>query len=165
MVYVFPDELPPFSSSGNKRCRSSPVCSSAASGVRIKFTPRPPPLRHEATHRHFSFFRTINLKNPVLQQVLERRNEVLCVLIQKIATTQKCVISEHIQVEEKCGGIVGIQTKTVQVQAPRGRGAGLSGPEVRGQRPEATASLWLQPWGPGSGAFVGRCLHSSGLFL
>ncbi|XP_036086307.1 gasdermin-E isoform X2 [Rousettus aegyptiacus] len=61
--------------------------------------------------------RTINLKNPVLQQVLERRNEVLCVLIQKIATTQKCVISEHIQVEEKCGGIVGIQTKTVQVSA------------------------------------------------
>ncbi|XP_039718498.1 gasdermin-E isoform X3 [Pteropus medius] len=42
--------------------------------------------------------RTINLKNPVLQQVLERKNEVLCVLIQKIATTQKCVISEHIQV-------------------------------------------------------------------
>ncbi|XP_023387299.1 gasdermin-E [Pteropus vampyrus] len=74
--------------------------------------------------------RTINLKNPVLQQVLERKNEVLCVLIQKIATTQKCVISEHIQVEEKCGGIVGIQTKTVQVQASRGGGAGLSGPEV-----------------------------------
>ncbi|XP_015444959.1 gasdermin-E isoform X3 [Pteropus alecto] len=42
--------------------------------------------------------RTINLKNPVLQQVLERKNEVLCVLIQKIATTQKCVISERIQV-------------------------------------------------------------------
>lgn len=74
--------------------------------------------------------RTINLKNPVLQQVLERKNEVLCVLIQKIATTQKCVISERIQVEEKCGGIVGIQTKTVQVQASRGGGAGLSGPEV-----------------------------------
>ncbi|KAG3278019.1 DFNA5, deafness associated tumor suppressor [Ictidomys tridecemlineatus] len=61
--------------------------------------------------------RTINLKNPVLQQVLERRNEVLCVLIQKIVTTQKCVISEHVQIEEKCGGMVGIQTKTVQVSA------------------------------------------------
>uniref|UniRef100_A0A8C6D3D6 Gasdermin E n=1 Tax=Moschus moschiferus TaxID=68415 RepID=A0A8C6D3D6_MOSMO len=61
--------------------------------------------------------RTINLKNPVLQQVLERKNAVLCVLTQKIVTTQKCVISEHVQIEEKCGGMVGIQTKTVQVSA------------------------------------------------
>lgn len=61
--------------------------------------------------------RRINLKNPLLQQVLERRNEVLCVLTQKIVTTQQCVISEHVQIEEKCGGMVGIQTKTVQVSA------------------------------------------------
>ncbi|XP_069852177.1 gasdermin-E isoform X2 [Dipodomys merriami] len=61
--------------------------------------------------------RKLNLKDPVLQQVLERRNEVLCVLTQKIVTTQKCVISEHVQIEEKCGGMVGIQTKTVQVSA------------------------------------------------
>lgn len=57
--------------------------------------------------------RTIDLKNPVLQQVLERKNEVLCVLTQKIVTTQQCVISEHVQME-KCG-VVGIQLKTVQV--------------------------------------------------
>ncbi|XP_059568562.1 gasdermin-E isoform X2 [Myotis daubentonii] len=61
--------------------------------------------------------RRINLKSPLLQQVLERRNEVLCVLTQKIVTTQKCVISERVQIEEKCGGMVGIQTKTVQVSA------------------------------------------------
>ncbi|TEA22943.1 hypothetical protein DBR06_SOUSAS8410061 [Sousa chinensis] len=61
--------------------------------------------------------RTINLKNSVLQQVLERKNEVLCVLTQKIVTMRKCVISEHVQIEEKCGGMVGIQTKTVQVSA------------------------------------------------
>ncbi|KAM7325305.1 hypothetical protein ACRRTK_015558 [Alexandromys fortis] len=61
--------------------------------------------------------RTVNLENPVLQQVLERRNEVLCVLTQKIVTTQKCIISEHVQTEEKCGGMVGIQTKIVQVSA------------------------------------------------
>ncbi|XP_062956930.1 gasdermin-E [Cynocephalus volans] len=61
--------------------------------------------------------RTINLKNLVLQQVLERRSEVLCILTQKIVTTQKCVISEHVQVEERCGGMLGIQTKTVQVSA------------------------------------------------
>ncbi|CAO2603815.1 Gsdme [Lemmus lemmus] len=61
--------------------------------------------------------RTVNLENPLLQHVLERRNEVLCVLTQKIVTTQKCVISEHVQTEEKCGGMVGIQTKTVQVSA------------------------------------------------
>ncbi|TKC51271.1 hypothetical protein EI555_010587, partial [Monodon monoceros] len=60
---------------------------------------------------------TINLKDSVLQQVLERKNEVLCVLTQKIVTTRTCVISEHVQIEEKCGGMVGIQTKTVQVSA------------------------------------------------
>lgn len=61
--------------------------------------------------------RKINLENPVLQQVLERKNEVLCILTQKIVTTQKCMISEHVQIEEKFGGMVGIQTKTVQVSA------------------------------------------------
>lgn len=55
------------------------------------------------------------MDNLVLQQVLESRNEVLCVLTQKIMTTQKCVISEHVQSEETCGGMVGIQTKTIQV--------------------------------------------------
>ncbi|XP_036086308.1 gasdermin-E isoform X3 [Rousettus aegyptiacus] len=57
--------------------------------------------------------RTINLKNPVLQQVLERRNEVLCVLIQKIATTQKCVISEHIQVSASEDGAIAKDTDVV----------------------------------------------------
>lgn len=61
--------------------------------------------------------RTVNLDSLVLQQVLESRNEVLCVLTQKIVTTQKCVISEHVQSEETCGGMVGIQTKIVQVSA------------------------------------------------
>nr|XP_035953100.1 gasdermin-E isoform X2 [Halichoerus grypus] len=61
--------------------------------------------------------RAVNLRDPVLQQVLERKNEVLCVLIQKIVTTQPCVISERVQIEERCGGVVGIQTKTVQVSA------------------------------------------------
>lgn len=71
----------------------------------------------------FFFCRTINLKSPLLQQVLERRNEVLCVLTEKIVTTQKCVVSEHVQVEEKCGSMAGIRTKTVQVR-PEGWGHG-----------------------------------------
>uniref|UniRef100_A0ABI7XUQ3 Gasdermin pore forming domain-containing protein n=1 Tax=Felis catus TaxID=9685 RepID=A0ABI7XUQ3_FELCA len=68
-------------------------------------------LMRDSTHR------AINLGNPVLQQVLERKNEVLCVLTQKIVTTQQCVIWEHVQVEKQCGGVVGIQTKVVQVSA------------------------------------------------
>lgn len=87
-------------------------------GKKQQFPLHPPPRGHSLA---FSFFRTINLKNLVLQQVLERKNEVLCVLTQKIVTTQKCVISEHVQIEEKCGGMVGIQTKTVQVRAWPGR--------------------------------------------
>ncbi|XP_004418969.1 PREDICTED: non-syndromic hearing impairment protein 5 [Ceratotherium simum simum] len=63
--------------------------------------------------------RTINLKNPVLQQVLESENEVLCVLTQKIVTTQKCVISEHVQIEEQYGGMMGIKTKTMQVSVTK----------------------------------------------
>lgn len=72
----------------------------------------------------------------MLQQVLERNNEVLCVLTQKIVTTQPCVISEHIQLEEKCGGMVGIQTKTVQV-------CGVCGVPMR---PPWSQSSQLGPW-------------------
>ncbi|XP_008591692.1 PREDICTED: non-syndromic hearing impairment protein 5 [Galeopterus variegatus] len=71
----------------------------------------------EPHHPMVPLLGTINLKNPVLQQVLERRSDVLCILTQKIVTTQKCVISEHMQVEERCGGMLGVQTKTVQVSA------------------------------------------------
>ena len=95
------------------------------------FAPQPPAVREAKIHaasispearghsRASFFFRTINLKNPVLQQVLERKNEVLCVLTQKIVTTQKCVISERVQIEEKCGGMVGMQTQTAQVRTQR----------------------------------------------
>lgn len=51
----------------------------------------------------------------MLQQVLERKKVVLCVLTQKIVTAQPCVISEHTQLEEKCSSMVGIPSKTVQV--------------------------------------------------
>uniref|UniRef100_G1LHP5 Gasdermin E n=1 Tax=Ailuropoda melanoleuca TaxID=9646 RepID=G1LHP5_AILME len=61
--------------------------------------------------------RAIDLRNPVLQQVLERKKVVLCVLTQKIVTAQPCVISEHTQLEEKCSSMVGIPSKTVQVSA------------------------------------------------
>lgn len=90
------------------------------------------------------FFRAINLRNPVLQQVMERKNEVLCVLTQKIVTTQPCVVSEHVQIEEKFGGMVGIQTKTVQVCV-----TGASGGPVLAA---------------GSKGLFGWCLHLPGLF-
>ncbi|XP_020636642.3 gasdermin-E [Pogona vitticeps] len=59
--------------------------------------------------------RTINLHNTLLQQMLERKNEVLCILTERIVTTQKCLISEHIQTEEKMAGMVGIRTKIIKV--------------------------------------------------
>ncbi|CAM4519868.1 gasdermin-E isoform X2 [Caretta caretta] len=59
--------------------------------------------------------RTINLNNNLLQQVLGRKHEVLCILTEKIVTTQKCLVSEHIQTEEKYGGVVGLRTKIVKV--------------------------------------------------
>uniref|UniRef100_A0A8C3T3L8 Gasdermin E n=1 Tax=Chelydra serpentina TaxID=8475 RepID=A0A8C3T3L8_CHESE len=59
--------------------------------------------------------RTINLNNNLLQQVLGRKHEVLCILTEKIVTTQKCLVSEHIQTEEKYGGVVGLHTKIVKV--------------------------------------------------
>nr|XP_032629742.1 gasdermin-E isoform X1 [Chelonoidis abingdonii]XP_032629743.1 gasdermin-E isoform X1 [Chelonoidis abingdonii]XP_032629744.1 gasdermin-E isoform X1 [Chelonoidis abingdonii] len=58
---------------------------------------------------------TINLNNNLLQQVLERKHEVLCILTEKIVTTQKCLVSEHVQTEEKYGGMVGLRTKIVKV--------------------------------------------------
>ncbi|XP_065254492.1 gasdermin-E [Emys orbicularis] len=59
--------------------------------------------------------RTINLNNNLLQQVLGRKHEVLCILTVKIVTTQKCLVSEHIQTEAKYGGVVGLHTKIVKV--------------------------------------------------
>lgn len=98
-------------------------------------------------------FRAINLRNPVLQQVLERKSEVLCVLTQRIVTTQPCVISEHIQIEEKCGGMVGIQTKTVQVCVP-GAGTGSMGSAASRGPVLAAGGRGLFRW----------CLHLPGLF-
>ncbi|NXC43583.1 GSDME protein, partial [Penelope pileata] len=59
--------------------------------------------------------RMINLNSSLLQQVIERKREVLCILREKIVTTQKCTISEHIQTEEKISGLLGCSTKIVKV--------------------------------------------------
>ncbi|XP_069716378.1 gasdermin-E isoform X2 [Phaenicophaeus curvirostris] len=59
--------------------------------------------------------RTIDLNNSLLQQVIERKREVLCILREKIITTQKCTIYERIQTEEKISGVVGCSPKIVKV--------------------------------------------------
>ncbi|XP_032037136.1 gasdermin-E isoform X1 [Aythya fuligula] len=59
--------------------------------------------------------RMINMNSSLLQQVIERKREVLCILREKIVTTQKCTIAEHIQTEEKISGLLGCSTKTVKV--------------------------------------------------
>ncbi|XP_019472015.1 gasdermin-E isoform X2 [Meleagris gallopavo] len=59
--------------------------------------------------------RMINLNSSLLQQVIERKREVLCILREKIITTQRCTISEHIQTEEKVSGLLGCSMKIVQV--------------------------------------------------
>lgn len=59
--------------------------------------------------------RKVNWNQPLMQQMLERKNEVLCVLKEKIITTQTCVISEHTQMEGKQGGNIEIKTKIVKV--------------------------------------------------
>ncbi|NXY15092.1 GSDME protein, partial [Atrichornis clamosus] len=59
--------------------------------------------------------RTIDLNSSLLQQVIERKREVLCILREKIITTQKCTISEHIQTEEKVSGVMACTAKTVKV--------------------------------------------------
>nr|XP_038030212.1 gasdermin-E isoform X2 [Anas platyrhynchos] len=59
--------------------------------------------------------RMINMNSSLLQQVIERKREVLCILREKIVTTQKCTIAEHIQTEEKISGLLGCSTKTIKV--------------------------------------------------
>ncbi|NXP60531.1 GSDME protein, partial [Chloropsis cyanopogon] len=59
--------------------------------------------------------RTIDLNSSLLQQVIERKREVLCILREKIITTQRCTISEHIQTEEKVSGTMGCAAKTIKV--------------------------------------------------
>ncbi|KAH0627381.1 hypothetical protein JD844_003010 [Phrynosoma platyrhinos] len=59
--------------------------------------------------------RAINVQHTLLQQMLERKHEVLCILTERIITTQKCLISEHVQTEEKIASMVGISTKIIKV--------------------------------------------------
>ncbi|XP_027751900.1 gasdermin-E isoform X2 [Empidonax traillii] len=59
--------------------------------------------------------RTIDLSSSLLQQVIERKREVLCILREKIITTQRCTIFEHVQTEEKVSGVMGCTAKTVKV--------------------------------------------------
>ncbi|XP_077159897.1 gasdermin-E [Paroedura picta] len=59
--------------------------------------------------------RTINLHNTLLQQILERKHEVLCLLTERIVTTQKCLISEQFQKEENAASRVGLHTKVIKV--------------------------------------------------
>nr|XP_009674747.1 PREDICTED: non-syndromic hearing impairment protein 5 isoform X1 [Struthio camelus australis]XP_009674748.1 PREDICTED: non-syndromic hearing impairment protein 5 isoform X1 [Struthio camelus australis]XP_009674749.1 PREDICTED: non-syndromic hearing impairment protein 5 isoform X1 [Struthio camelus australis]XP_009674750.1 PREDICTED: non-syndromic hearing impairment protein 5 isoform X1 [Struthio camelus australis]XP_009674751.1 PREDICTED: non-syndromic hearing impairment protein 5 isoform X1 len=82
--------------------------------------------------------RTINLNNSLLQQVMERKHEVLCILREKIVTTQKCMISEHIQTEEKIGGILGCSTKVVKVSVSE-NGSMMKDSSVILEIPPATA--------------------------
>ncbi|KAM3928535.1 gasdermin-E [Leptodactylus fuscus] len=61
--------------------------------------------------------RKIDWHHPFIQQLQENKNEILCVLKEKIVTTQKCVISQQTQIEETCklGGKLGVKAKTVTV--------------------------------------------------
>lgn len=61
--------------------------------------------------------RKINFNHPFIQQLLENKNEIVCVLKEKIVTTQKCVISQQSQIGETCklGGTLGAKTRMVKV--------------------------------------------------
>ncbi|NXL47137.1 GSDME protein, partial [Podilymbus podiceps] len=82
--------------------------------------------------------RTINLSSSLLQQVIERKREVLCILREKIITTQKCTISEHTQMEEKISGVMGCSTKIVKVSVSE-NGSMVKDSSVILEIPPATA--------------------------
>ncbi|XP_048159258.1 gasdermin-E isoform X2 [Corvus hawaiiensis] len=82
--------------------------------------------------------RTIDLNSSLLQQVIERKREVLCILREKIITTQKCTISEHIQTEEKVRGVMGCTAKTIKVSVSE-NGSLMKDSSVILEIPPATA--------------------------
>ncbi|CAH2282649.1 Hypothetical predicted protein [Pelobates cultripes] len=59
--------------------------------------------------------RRIEMQHPFISQLHENRNDVLCVLKEKIVTTQTCVMTEHTQAGEAVGGHIGIKGKVVKV--------------------------------------------------
>ncbi|XP_048464574.1 gasdermin-E [Rhincodon typus] len=70
----------------------------------------------QANITNFLCTRAIHLDHSFVQQTCEKR-EILCVVNEKIITSQKCSISEHLQIEEKCGGTLGLKTKILKVSA------------------------------------------------
>ncbi|KAM5157174.1 gasdermin-E [Mantella aurantiaca] len=59
--------------------------------------------------------RKIDLCHPFIQQLHGNKHDLLCIVKEKIITTQKCVISEHTQREETFGGKLGFHAKRVKV--------------------------------------------------
>ncbi|KAM4705474.1 gasdermin-E [Rhinophrynus dorsalis] len=59
--------------------------------------------------------RRINMCHPFIQQLKNYKKDVLCILKEKIVTTQKCVITEHAQMEETFSGKLGMKSKIVKV--------------------------------------------------
>ncbi|KAM8967262.1 gasdermin-E [Pelodytes ibericus] len=59
--------------------------------------------------------RRIDLHHPFIQQLHENRNDVLCILKEKIVTTQQCMITEHTQSGESISGKFGMKGKVVKV--------------------------------------------------
>ncbi|KFQ36432.1 Non-syndromic hearing impairment protein 5, partial [Mesitornis unicolor] len=82
--------------------------------------------------------RTINLNSSLLQQVIERKREVLCILREKIITTQRCTITEHTQTEEKVSGVMGCRTKIIKVSVSE-NGSMMKDSSVILEIPPATA--------------------------
>ncbi|XP_043923488.1 gasdermin-E [Protopterus annectens] len=58
--------------------------------------------------------RKINVNHPLVQQTREHGNEVLCIVREKILTTQKCSISEHDE-GTSCSGMLGFNKPSIKV--------------------------------------------------
>ncbi|KAM6202330.1 gasdermin-E [Rhynchocyon petersi] len=117
LASAFLDELHPVSLPGSKWCWLSPGDSLAISCVRRDHSGVSVFPEAQDHSWPFFFFRKINLEDLVLQQVMEGRKGVLCILTEKIMTSQKCVISEHELMEASCGGMLETQTQILQVSS------------------------------------------------
>ncbi|XP_036395434.1 gasdermin Eb [Megalops cyprinoides] len=51
--------------------------------------------------------RVLNLEHCLIQQTREKRNEVFGILKERIVTTQQCSVTEEVQEQGDCGGVLG----------------------------------------------------------
>lgn len=62
----------------------------------------------------FLCFRVVDMSHSLIQQIKEKQKQVLCIVKERIVTTQPCSVIEEVQQGGQCGGSLSPKISKVQ---------------------------------------------------